>query len=63
MDKLRVKAADNVEVPLEDGRTLKPADGVVELDATVYNRRRVNDGDLIVVDETAPIAKTKGGDK
>ena len=67
MATIKVMAADGVEVPLEDGRVLKVEHGVVELEATIYNRRRVMDGDLIkVVDNDVPVApalvakKTKG---
>lgn len=58
-----VKAAPGIKVPKED----KPHDyieqEVVEVpDDSAYYLRRINDGDLIVAEQTTETKKTKGAE-
>lgn len=53
---LKVAPIDGLQVRKEDG-SIMPADGC-EVSNTSYYRRRIKDGDLTVVEATAPEAAT-----
>lgn len=57
--KIKVKAAaPGVQVPREDnGRRYITSDTVVEVERTAYYLRQLNAGDLVVVTDSAAVAK------
>ncbi|WCG83810.1 DUF2635 domain-containing protein [Pectobacterium sp. A5351] len=56
--KIKVKAAQGVQVPREDnGRRYITSDTVVEVERTAYYLRQLNVGDLVVVTDSAAVAK------
>ncbi len=53
MEQIKVRVVGNVSVPLDNGKEILPSDGVVEVNATVYVKRRILDGDLERVQDDA----------
>lgn len=63
MKRIKVKPRAGVVVMDEYGRPFP--EGTTEINATVYNRRRIKDGDLLVVteeDKPAPTKRAKRGE-
>lgn len=56
--KIKVKAAPGVQVPREDnGRRYITNETAVEVELTAYYQRQLNASDLVVVTDSAAVAK------
>lgn len=49
---MKVKAANGIKVPMENQPYHYIEQDVVEVEDSIYYQRRINDGDLIVVNDT-----------
>lgn len=57
MERITVKAAPGLQVPMEAKPRSYITDEPVEVDNTAYYQRRLSDGDLVLVDVTRKEAK------
>ncbi|EGV38489.1 DUF2635 domain-containing protein [Neisseria weaveri] len=59
MSKIKVAAADGLRVPAEHNPHEYIGQEPVEVDGSLYYQRMIDDGDLVVVEDTAPNTKTR----
>lgn len=58
---MKVKAATGLRVPTEKRANAYIEDQPVEVENSLYYRRLINDGDLIIVTEAQPLPTGKKG--